>query len=113
VDPITEGFLSLSNVSAEQHSRDYPTTGGFMGFADVLVEQDLCEDPIVGGSMDLSDVPTEHDLCKDPLTDVVPPDLYIFRGASSKCAESEGVTEGVNTAANLPLQESRNVSSTV
>jgi hypothetical protein len=94
--------LSLSNVSAEQHSCDYPTTGDFMGFADVSVEQDLCEDPITGGSIYLSDVPTEHDLCKDTVTDVVPPDLHTLRGASSKCAESEGVTEGVNIAANLP-----------
>jgi hypothetical protein len=60
--------------------------------------------------MDLSDVPTEYDLCKDPVIDVVPPALHTFRGASSKCVESKGVTEGVNSVANLPSSESRNMS---
>jgi len=106
MDSITGGFLGLSDVSVEQHSCDEPRTGGFI---DVSAEQDLCEDPITGGSLDPSDVPKEQDLYKDPITDVVPPDLHIFSG-DNKCAESNGVTEGVNTAANLPSSESRNMS---
>jgi hypothetical protein len=109
LDPITGGFLGLSDVSVEQHSCDERRTGGFMGFADVSVEQDLCEDPITGGSLDVSDVPKEQDLYKDPITDV-PSDLHIFSGDGNKCAESNGVTEGVNIAANLPSSESRNMS---
>lgn len=110
VDPITGGFLGPSDVSVEQHSCDEPRTGGFMGFADMSVEQDLCEDPITGGSLDLSDVPKEQDLYKNPITDVVPPDLHIFSGDNNKCAENNGVTEGVNIAAINPSSESRNIS---
>lgn len=110
VDPITGGFLGFSDVSVEQHSCDEPRTGGFMGFANVSVEQDLCEDPITGGSLDLPDVPKEQDLYKEPITDVMSSDLHILSGDSNKCAESNGVTEGVNIAANLPSLESRNMS---
>lgn len=110
VDPITGGFLGLSGVSVEQHSCDELRTGSFICFADVSVEQDLFEDPITGGSLNLSDVPKEQDLNKDPKTDVVPPNLHIFSGDSNECAESNGVTEGVNIATNLPSSESRNMS---
>jgi hypothetical protein len=110
VGPIKGSFLGLSDVSVEQHSCDKPRTGGFMGFADVSVKQDICEDPITGGSLDLSDAPKEQSLNKDPITDVVRPDLHILSDGSNKCAESNGVTEGFNSAANLPSSESRNVS---
>lgn len=109
MDPITGGFLVLSDVTVEQDTCDEPRTGSFMGFADVL-EQDLCEDLITRGSLDLSDVPKEQDLYKGPITDAVPPDLHICSGDSNKCAESNRVTEGINIAANLPSSESRNMS---
>jgi len=110
VDPITGSFLGLSDVSVEQHSCDEPRTGGFMSFADVSVKQYLCEDPITGGSLDLSDAPKEQGLNRDPITDVVPPDLHILSDGSNKCAESNGLTEGFNSAANFPSSGSRNIS---
>jgi len=109
MDPITGSFLGLSDVSVEQHLCNEPRTGSFMRFADVS-EQDLFEDDKTGSSLDLSDVPKEQDLYKDPITDAVPPDLHISSGDSNKCAENNGVTEGVNIAANLPSSESRNMS---
>ena len=106
MDPITGSFLGVSDLSFEQYLCDERRTGSFMGFADVS-EQDLCEDPTTVGSLDLSDVPKEQDLYKDPITDAVPLD---FSGDNNKCVESNGVTESVNIAANLPSSESRNIS---
>jgi hypothetical protein len=109
VYPITESFLGLSDVSVEQHSCHDPRTGGFMGLEDVAVEQDLCENPITRGFLDLSYIPIEQDICEDPVTDV-PLNVCSFSGSSNKCAESNGITEGVNIEANLPSSESKNMS---
>jgi hypothetical protein len=40
----------------------------------------------------------------------LPPNLHIFSGDDNKCAESNGVTEGVNITADLPSSKSGNVS---
>jgi hypothetical protein len=117
-----EGLLGFSDVLLEQHLSVYPITESclgisddssaeeLLGFSDVPLEQHLSVYPITESFLDISDLSVEQGLNKDSITDVVPPDLHVLSDGSNKCAESNGVTEGFNSAANFLSSESRNMS---